>query len=107
MVSDTNYGMNISANEMAGTTATRVAVTESTLDIELSDGRSLSVPISWYPRLQHGTQAERNNLTLIGSGLGIHWPDLDEDISVEALVAGNPSNESQASLIKWLESRGT
>jgi len=99
--------MSVSANELVGPAATRVSVSETTIDIKLSDGRSLSVPISWYPRLEHGTEAERNNWTLIGSGLGIHWPDLDEDISVEAVVAGNPSNESQASLAKWLESRGT
>jgi hypothetical protein len=99
--------MNISANELDQPAATHVSVTETTIDIKLSDGRSLSVPVSWYPRLEHGTEAERDNWTLIGSGFGIHWPDLDEDISVEALVAGNPSNESQASLTKWLESRGT
>ena len=99
--------MNISANELNQPAATHVSVSAITIDIKLSDGRSLSVPISWYPRLQHGTEAERDNWTLIGSGLGIHWPDLDEDISVEALVAGNPSNETQASLAKWLESRGT
>ncbi len=97
--------MNISANELNQPAATHVSVSATTIDIKLSDGRSLSVPISWYPRLEHGTEAERANWTLIGSGLGIHWPDLDEDISVEALVAGNPSNESQASLAKWLESR--
>jgi hypothetical protein len=99
--------MSISANELNQPAATHVTVSETTIDIKLSDGRRLSVPISWYPRLEHGTEAERDNWTLIGSGLGIHWPDLDEDISVEALVAGNPSNESQASLAKWLESRGT
>jgi hypothetical protein len=99
--------MSISANELGQPAATHVSVTETTIDIKLSDGRSFSVPISWYPRLEHGTEAERDNWTLIGSGLGIHWPNLDEDISVEALVAGNPSNESQASLAKWLESRGT
>ena len=99
--------MSVSANELVGPAATHVTVSETTIDIKLSDGRSLSVPISWYPRLEHGTEAERNNWTLIGSGLGIHWPDLDEDISVEALIAGNPSNESKASLAKWLSSRGT
>ena len=99
--------MSISANELVRPAATHVSVSETTIDIALSDGRSLSVPISWYPRLEHGTEAERNNWRLIGSGLGIHWPDFDEDISVEALIAGRPSNESQASLSKWLESRGT
>ncbi len=99
--------MSISANDLVGPVATRVSVSASVIETELSDGRSLSVPISWYPRLEHGTQAERDNWTLIGAGLGIHWPDLDEDISVEALVTGNPSKESQASLAKWLESRVT
>lgn len=99
--------MSISANELAGPAATRVSVSKLTIEVELSDGRSLSVPISWYPRLEHGTDTERNNWKLTGSGLGIHWPDLDEDISVDALIAGRPSNESQASLSKWLKSRGT
>ena len=99
--------MSTSATELVQPAATNVSVSESTIIIKLSDGRGLSVPISWYPRLKHGTEAERNNWTLISTGLGIHWPDLDEDISVEALVAGNPSNESPASLAKWLDSRGT
>lgn len=98
-------GMTTSANEFAGPAASRVAVTNATIDVELTDGRSLSVPISWYPRLEHATKGERDNWTLTGSGLGIHWPDIDEDISVEALVAGTTSNESQASLAKWLASR--
>lgn len=98
--------MSISANELGPPAATHVSVTGTTIDIQLRDGRSLSVPVSWYPRLEHGTQAERDHWTLIGSGVGIHWPDLDEDISVEALVAGRPSNESQTSLAKWLASRG-
>ena len=99
------HGMTTSANEFVGPEATSVAVTDSTLDVELKDGRSLSVPISWYPRLEHATKAERDNWTLTGSGIGIHWPDIDEDISVEALVSGNPSKESQASLAKWLDTR--
>ena len=97
--------MTTSANEFAGPTASQVSVTDTTIDVELTDGRSLSVPIAWYPRLEHATQVERNNWALTGSGLGIHWPDIDEDISVEALVAGMPSKESQASLAKWLASR--
>jgi len=99
--------MNTSATEFVRPAAIRVSVSESTIDVELSGGCSLSVPVSWYPRLEHGTDAERGNYKLIGSGFGIHWPDLDEDISVEALVAGHPSNESQASLAKWVESRNT
>jgi len=90
--------MTTSASEFVGPAATKVTVSDSTLDVELQDGRSLSVPIAWYPRLEHATRKERDNWTLTGSGLGIHWPDIDEDISVEALVNGTPSNESQASL---------
>ena len=86
-------------------TAQRVTVTEDALIVDLSDGRTLSVPLAWYPRLLHGTPEERNNWRLIGNGEGIHWPDLDEDISVESLVLGKPSGESQRSLKQWLEQR--
>jgi len=97
--------MTTSTREFDGPAATRVTVTDATIDVELKDGRSLSVPLAWYPRLEHATQAERDNRALTGFGLGIHWPDVDEDISVEALVNGTPSNESQAALAKWLKSR--
>jgi hypothetical protein len=82
-----------------------VTVTPDSLAVELSDGRSVSVPLGWYPRLLHGTNTERNRWELIGSGLGIHWPDLDEDISLEGILAGRPSGESQQSLGRWLRSR--
>ena len=85
--------------------AVDVSITEDTLNVELSDGRSISVPLEWYPRLVHATQDERNNWRLIGRGHGIHWEDLDEDISVEGLLAGKPSGESQASFKKWLAER--
>lgn len=85
--------------------ARSVTVTDDLLVVELSDGRALSVPLAWYPRLQHGTPKERKNCRLIGSGDGIHWPDLDEDISVAGLLAGLPSGESQASLKRWLKAR--
>ena len=81
------------------------ATSEDTLTVELADGRSLSVPIAWYPRLFHGSQQERENWELIGDGEGIHWPDLDEDISVEGLILGRPSGESQRSLQRWLDAR--
>ena len=84
-----------------------VEVTEDTLTVELSDGRSLRVPIAWYPRLYYGTSLERENWRLIGQGVGIHWPELDEDLSVEGLLLGKKSMESQASLARWLEKRGT
>lgn len=82
-----------------------VRVTEDTLIIELTDGRTLSVPVSWYPRLAYGGPAERSRWRLIGRGQGIHWPDLDEDIAVDDLLAGRRSGESQASLQRWLSSR--
>ena len=75
-----------------------VDVTEDTLTVELADGRSISVPLAWYPRLAHATPDERRNCRLIGGGEGVHWPDVDEDISVEGLLAGRPSGESQTSL---------
>jgi hypothetical protein len=87
--------------------AANVVVSDDTLTVELSDGRVLSVPIAWYPRLSHGTATERNNWRLIGAGHGIHWPELDEDISVEGLLAGKSSGESQTSFKKWLEKRAS
>ena len=82
-----------------------VLVTEDTLRAEPSDGRTISVPLAWYPRLLHATPAERDNRELIGAGQGIRWPDLDEDLSVEGLIAGRPSRESQRSLNRWLQAR--
>jgi hypothetical protein len=73
--------------------------------VDLLDGRSITAPLVWYPRLTHGTNAERQNWRLIGTGEGIHWPDLDEDLSVDDLLAGHASRESQSSLDKWLRSR--
>jgi hypothetical protein len=85
--------------------AVSVAVTDDALAVELEDGRSISVPLAWYPRLLNGTAAERENWRLIGRGSGIHWPDLDEDVSVEGLLAGRPSAEGPSSLQRWLSSR--
>lgn len=82
-----------------------VAVSNDELIAELADGRKISVPLAWYPRLLHGTAQERSNWRLIGHGEGIHWPDLDEDISAENLVFGQASGESQSSLDRWLKSR--
>ena len=97
--------MSTSAIEIAVPAAETVAVTENTLTVELSDGRSLSVPLAWFPRLVHATAAERTSWRLIGRGHGIHWSKLDEDISVEGLLAGKHSGESQASSKKWLATR--
>ena len=85
--------------------AQQVLLTEDSLTVDLVDGRTISVPLAWYPRLFHGTPEERRNWRLIGQAEGIHWPDLDEDISVENLLAGKPSGESQRSLKRWLEDR--
>jgi hypothetical protein len=84
-----------------------LVVTEDTLTVDLNDGRTLSVPLAWFPRLLHGTPEERRNWRLIGKGHGIHWEDLDEDISVEGLLIGKSSGESQASFKKWLEGRAS
>jgi hypothetical protein len=91
--------------DSAALRATAVRLTDDALVVDLADGRSLSAPLAWYPRLLHGTLAERANLRLIGSGEGIHWPDLDEDISVEGILSGRASGESQASFQKWLKAR--
>lgn len=91
--------------EFAVPTAERVTVTDDALTVECSDGRTLSVPLAWFPRLLHATRKERGNWRLIGKGRGIHWSDIDEDISVEGLLAGKPSGESQASFAEWLRRR--
>jgi hypothetical protein len=85
--------------------AEHVTVTEDTLSVDLSDGRTISAPIAWFPRLLHATPSERNNWRFIGRGHGIHWKEIDEDISVEGLIAGKPSGESQRSFQKWLDER--
>jgi hypothetical protein len=85
--------------------AENVSVTDDTLSVDLSDGRTLSVPIAWFPRLVHATVEERAKWRLIGNGQGIHWEDLDEDISMEGLLAGKSSGESQASFKRWLNQR--
>jgi hypothetical protein len=87
------------------TSAENVLFTADALVVALSDGRRVSVPLAWYPRLLHGSRTERAHYELIGNGEGIHWPDLDEDISVEGILAGRPSQEAAASLAAWLKSR--
>ena len=85
--------------------AESVRVTEDTLAVDLLDGRTISVPLAWFPRLLHGSRKERSHWRLVARGEGIHWPQLDEDISVEGLLEGRPSGESQGSLQKWLTAR--
>jgi hypothetical protein len=85
--------------------AVRVSVTDDTLSVDLEDGRTVSVPIGWYPRLSYGTSAERANVQIAGAGLGLHWPDLDEDIGIEGILLGRRSTESPKSFAKWLQAR--
>ena len=97
--------MNTLAVEIRVPEALSVSLTDDTLSVDLRDGRSISVPLAWFPRLLHSSEQERNNWRLIGKGQGIHWEEIDEDISVEALIAGKPSGESQESFKKWLAKR--
>jgi hypothetical protein len=97
--------MSTSASEINVSPAQHVVVTDDSLTIDLADGRTISVPLAWFPRLIYGTPSERSNWRLIGGGEGIHWPDLDEDIGVEGLLAGRRSGESQRSFKRWLEER--
>jgi hypothetical protein len=88
-----------------GELAQNVRVTDDALAADLVDGRTITVPLAWFPRLAHATPSERLNWRLIAGGQGIHWPDVDEDISVEGLLAGRKSGESQESLRRWLQQR--
>jgi hypothetical protein len=99
--------MSISAIEIAPPRAANVRVDDDALTVELTDGRIISAPLSWYPRLVHGSAEERAGWRLIGDGEGIHWSALDEDLSLESLVAGRPSAEGAASLARWLQGRGS
>lgn len=97
--------MRTSTIEIEVPSAQSIAVTDDTLTVNLADGRTICVPLEWFPRLAYAAPVERKNWRLIGVGYGIHWEDLDEDISIEGLLAGRRSGESQSSFKKWLESR--
>ena len=97
--------MSISAVDIELPLVQAARVTQDTLHVDLADGRTISVPLAWYPRLLHATAEERKNWRLVGKGRGIHWEAIDEDIGVDGLLAGRPSAESQASFKKWLDSR--
>jgi hypothetical protein len=97
--------MSILGTELREALAQSVTTSDEALIVDLADGRTIAVPLVWFPRLAHGTSVERANWRLIGGGLGIHWPSLDEDISVESLLAGRRSGETQESLRRWLEAR--
>jgi hypothetical protein len=97
--------MSSSTVEAREALATRVEVNRDALSVELADGRTIAAPLAWYPRLAHATAEERGSWRLIGGGRGIHWPAIDEDVSVANLLAGQPSAESQSSFKKWLSGR--
>ena len=97
--------MSISTVDTGIPLALHVTVTQDTLTVDLNDGRTISAPLAWFPRLLHSTSAERKKWRFIGTGQGIHWENIGEDISVEGLLAGRPSGETQASLEKWLAAR--
>jgi hypothetical protein len=98
--------MSTSSAAIEAATVKNVRVSSRALIVELNDGRTVSVPVAWYPRLAHGSVKERQKWELIGPGIGIHWPALDEDISVEGLLRGSPSGESAESFKRWQASRG-
>jgi hypothetical protein len=83
----------------------RVTVTDDTVSVDLEDGRTIAVPIGWYPRLAHRTPAERANFQICGAGYGINWPELDEDIGIDGLLVGKQTTESAASFERWLQQR--
>ncbi len=97
--------MSTSIVELEVPGATGLTVSDDTLTAELSDGRTISVPLAWYPRLIHAKPEERGRWELHAAGQHIHWPDLDEDLSVEGLLAGRPSGESRESFRRWLEAK--
>ncbi len=97
--------MTTSAIEMEIPLGQAVRITQVSLHVDLTDGRTITAPLAWYPRLLHATPGERGMWRFIGGGRGIHWEALDEDISVEGLLAGRASGESQTSFKKWLTSR--
>ena len=97
--------MNTLTVEVETTRIESVRTTARELKVTFADGRAISVPLNWFPRLAHGTPKERANWSLIGRGHGIHWPELDEDLSVECLLSGKQSGESERSFKRWLEKR--
>ena len=97
--------MSSSAIEIQEARARSATVTDEALTVDLVDGRTITVPLVWFPRLWHGTIEERNHFEIFGDGTYIHWPDLDEDLTVAGLLAGRQSGESPQSLKRWLESR--
>ncbi len=99
--------MNTLAIEISKSLIENVSFTEDSFIVDLNDGRTITLPLAWYPRLTHPTHKERENWRVIGRGEGIHWPELDEDISIENIIIGRPSGESQRSINDWLNQRNS
>jgi hypothetical protein len=97
--------MSISATDIRDARALDVRVNADNIVVELIDGRTLTVPLAWFPRLWHGSEEERADFEIIGDGSYIHWPRLDEDLSVAGMLAGRRSRESSDSLKRWLAGR--
>ena len=97
--------MNTSATEIQEPRAQEVRINADDVVVELVDGRTLTVPLAWFPRLWYGSEQERGRFEIIGDGSYIHWPDLDEDLSIAGMLAGRRSRESADSLKRWLASR--
>jgi len=97
--------MSSSAVETQEARAQSIKVTDEALSADLVDGRTIVVPLTWFPRLKSGSLEERTNFEIIGDGRYIHWPDLDEDLTVAGLLEGRPSGESPESVRRWLDSR--
>src|SRR5437899_13062403 len=106
IVSDScRAGMSSSVLEIQAARAQSASVSDEALTVDLVDGRTIIVPLAWFPRLWHGSLQERDHFEIFGDGAYIHWPDLDEDMTVEGLLAGRRSGEGLQSLRKWLDSR--
>ena len=97
--------MSISIDKRDEVLATNLHFADDSLTVDLADGRTITVPLSWYPRLEHATKQERENWEILLDGEGFHWPDLDEDLSVDGFVKGRPSGESKRSFERWLKAK--
>ena len=91
--------------EIEDARALSVQISDDALSVDLVDGRTIIVPLGWYPRLWHASAQERENFEVIGDGAYIHWPDVDEDLTVAGLLQGRRSGESSKSLKRWIDSR--
>lgn len=97
--------MSISIDKRDEVLATNLRFTDESLIVDLADGRTITVPLSWYPRLAHATKEERDNWEMLFDGEGFSWRDLDEDLSVDGFIKGRPSGESKRSFERWLKAK--